>query len=178
MKCKIDNCDGPVHKHGRCLTHHRKNNAEKMQAWRLKNPEKVKEADRRYRQNNPEAAYASQLKWRLNNADHLKELYRDYAKKNWEDRYANKHRHQARSRGREVDLVLRKEIRRLYHSACIYCGATERITLDHLIPLSRGGDHTIGNLAPACRSCNARKGTKLPIEYKVWRKKVMSFLNQ
>lgn len=178
MSCRVESCEELVHKNGRCLTHHRQYSAEKMREWRLKNPEKVKENDRRYRQNNPEAAYASQLKWRLNNQEHLRELHQSYAKKNWESRYANKHRHQARSRGREVDLVLRKEIKRMYHSPCVYCGAKERITLDHLIPLSRGGNHTIGNLAPACRSCNARKGTKLPIEFKVWRKKVMSLINQ
>lgn len=178
MTCKIDSCEKPVHKHGRCLAHHREKNAQAMREWRLRNPEKAKEHDRRYRQNNPEAAYAAQLKWRLNNQDHLRQLHKDYADKNREAKYASKHRHQARTRGREVDLVLRKEIKRLYHSPCIYCGTEERITLDHLIPLSRGGNHTIGNLASACRSCNASKGNKLPIEFKVWRKKVMTLVNQ
>ncbi len=34
-------------------------------------------------------------------------------------------------------------------------GAPE--TMEHLIPLSRGGDHTVGNLAPACTRCNSQK---------------------
>lgn len=41
---------------------------------------------------------------------------------------------------------------------CVDCG--EGRGLDHVIPLSRGGSNTSGNLANRCRSCNARKGTK------------------
>jgi 5-methylcytosine-specific restriction endonuclease McrA len=46
--------------------------------------------------------------------------------------------------------------------ACAYCGARPRtLSLDHIIPLTRGGRHTIGNLLPSCRSCNSSKGNKL-----------------
>lgn len=41
---------------------------------------------------------------------------------------------------------------------CVDCG--EGRGLDHVIPMSRGGSNTSGNLANRCRSCNARKGTK------------------
>lgn len=41
--------------------------------------------------------------------------------------------------------------------ACIYCGSEEDLTIDHKIPQSRGGSDEIGNLATACRSCNASK---------------------
>jgi 5-methylcytosine-specific restriction endonuclease McrA len=40
---------------------------------------------------------------------------------------------------------------------CAYCGATENITVDHIVPLSRGGRHEPSNLAPACLSCNSSK---------------------
>lgn len=43
--------------------------------------------------------------------------------------------------------------------SCLKCGATESITRDHVIPLSRGGLHTITNLQPLCVSCNRRKGS-------------------
>lgn len=32
--------------------------------------------------------------------------------------------------------------------------------VDHIIPLSRGGDNTLANVAPACSSCNSSKGNK------------------
>jgi len=43
---------------------------------------------------------------------------------------------------------------------CIYCGATEDLSYDHLIPLSKGGPDSPDNVAMACRSCNSSKGGK------------------
>lgn len=42
-------------------------------------------------------------------------------------------------------------------------------TIDHLIPLSRGGTNYEGNLAPACKSCNSSKGSLLIVEWR-WRR--------
>jgi len=47
---------------------------------------------------------------------------------------------------------------------CLYCGATENLTLDHILPSSRGGEDTWENLATCCGSCNVKKGTKTPQE--------------
>ncbi len=48
---------------------------------------------------------------------------------------------------------------------CQYCGKkTKDLTLDHVVPKSRGGRHTWDNLVSACRSCNHRKGGKSPDE--------------
>jgi 5-methylcytosine-specific restriction endonuclease McrA len=54
-----------------------------------------------------------------------------------------------------------------YNYCCAYCYkpfSVEELTIDHMIPLSRGGTNTIDNLVPACISCNSRKGTKTPLE--------------
>ncbi len=41
---------------------------------------------------------------------------------------------------------------------CAYCGATERpLQRDCVLPISRGGRYTLGNVVPACASCNASK---------------------
>lgn len=45
---------------------------------------------------------------------------------------------------------------------CVYCGEVlppERLTLDHVQPRMRGGDHSPGNLVTACAPCNTRKGS-------------------
>ena len=42
---------------------------------------------------------------------------------------------------------------------CVYCGSTEPLTIDHVTPLSKGGTHTIDNLALACKSCNSSKNS-------------------
>ena len=43
---------------------------------------------------------------------------------------------------------------------CTYCGATSiKLTLDHIVPLSKGGTHTTDNFALACSKCNCSKGS-------------------
>lgn len=44
---------------------------------------------------------------------------------------------------------------------CQYCGSTRSLTIDHVIPKSKGGGDTWDNLVVACCSCNAKKGDKL-----------------
>lgn len=44
---------------------------------------------------------------------------------------------------------------------CQYCGAKENLTLDHIIPSSRGGTNDWDNLTTSCKPCNLRKGSKL-----------------
>lgn len=44
--------------------------------------------------------------------------------------------------------------------ACKTCGATDDLSVDHIVPQRRGGTHALDNLQTLCRSCNARKGTR------------------
>ncbi len=51
---------------------------------------------------------------------------------------------------------------------CWYCGEKvgfKNLTMDHIIPLSRGGRSTKDNLVPCCRRCNTRKKNALPVEW-------------
>jgi hypothetical protein len=52
-----------------------------------------------------------------------------------------------------------------YGRKCIKCGATERISLDHVIPIVKGGEDKVENLQPLCKSCNSSKGIKI-IDYR------------
>lgn len=47
---------------------------------------------------------------------------------------------------------------------CQYCGTSKDLTLDHIIPSSKGGPHTWINLVTACKKCNAKKGDFTPEE--------------
>jgi len=48
---------------------------------------------------------------------------------------------------------------------CVYCGtASGRLTLDHVVPRSRGGDSVWENVVTSCAPCNLRKGNRLPHE--------------
>ena len=44
---------------------------------------------------------------------------------------------------------------------CVYCGAGNRLTLDHVVPRSRGGDSVWENVVTSCAPCNLRKGNRL-----------------
>lgn len=60
---------------------------------------------------------------------------------------------------------LRGELHRRDGFQCRYCGATESLEVDHVIPLSMGGANTLQNLVVACRSCNASKGNSRVDEF-------------
>lgn len=50
-------------------------------------------------------------------------------------------------------------------NSCAYCGSTDNLEMDHVIPLSRGGEHAGHNVAPACMTCNRSKGARTPFEW-------------
>lgn len=64
-------------------------------------------------------------------------------------------------RPRPTLRLTRKEIFLRDNYTCQYCGTRTRdLTLDHIVPRSRGGAHTWENLVSACRACNHKKGGK------------------
>lgn len=48
--------------------------------------------------------------------------------------------------------------------ACMYCGSDNKLTLDHVMPKSRGGKNTWLNLVACCSKCNNRKDDRTPKE--------------
>lgn len=115
----------------------RKESLERVRAYRAKNPEKKAELDRQYRLAHPEK----------------------------DSKYRHKRRAMKRENG--IFIVTSEELRKMYNLPCVYCGSSERITIDHVIPLIRGGVHGIGNLVPACLSCNTSKGGRTIMEWRV-----------
>lgn len=50
---------------------------------------------------------------------------------------------------------------------CHYCGArfpSKELTMDHVVPIARGGSSTKGNVVPSCKSCNRDKKLATPAE--------------
>jgi len=53
---------------------------------------------------------------------------------------------------------------------CYYCRrrvGTRALTMDHIVPLGRGGRSVRGNVVPACKDCNNRKQSSLPVECRI-----------
>ena len=58
----------------------------------------------------------------------------------------------------------RHNVLRRDNYSCQYCGSPKNLTLDHLMPRSRGGETDWLNLVTACMHCNTRKGNRTPEE--------------
>lgn len=104
--------------------------------------------------------------WADKNREHKRALDSKYQKAHPEVYKASAARRKARIRQNGVYAISQKEMRKLYASPCLYCGSTQRIEADHVIPIARGGTHSIGNLVPACKSCNASKRQRTITEWK------------
>jgi len=75
--------------------------------------------------------------------------------------YINVRRRQEASGMKRMRIYMRDKFR------CQYCGekkAASDLTLDHILPRSRGGDNSPVNIVTACVSCNNRKGNRTPAE--------------
>ncbi|TMZ72779.1 HNH endonuclease [Klebsiella pneumoniae] len=116
----------------------------KSRAWKRNNKERVRTYNAEWRKRNPEYG-------------------RDWKRKNPQRKRA--YRHARKTSG----TLLVRDWRRLcnrYGNKCAYCESMEPLTVDHIIPVTRGGLHTIGNVLPACLSCNSSKGRKFIVEWK------------
>lgn len=69
-----------------------------------------------------------------------------------------------------VKRKVRNEVMEKYEYKCVWCGTQKNLSIDHILPRSRGGKDDIQNLSVACRSCNTRKGSKTAEEFTEWLK--------
>ena len=99
-------------------------------------------------------------KWRWDNNDWITDARRRWAEANREKANALVQRHHAfRLSINFAELVAN------FDGFCAYCLEEKGVEVDHMIPVSRGGEDCRTNAAPACRSCNARKHAMTPLEY-------------
>lgn len=72
--------------------------------------------------------------------------------------------------------VLRKSPwwkRKCAEGVCYFCGKKilpKELTMDHIVPLIRGGKSLKGNIVPACKECNSKKKYLLPVEWEEYMK--------
>ena len=97
-----------------------------------------------YRKNNLEKLRLGEIEYREKNKDRIE----DY-NKNW------------RIKNTFYDLIT-EDINKIFQRdmSCVYCNSIKSLSLDHIIPVSKGGDTTLNNMVLACRSCNSSKSNK------------------
>jgi 5-methylcytosine-specific restriction endonuclease McrA len=109
-------------------------------AWRAENPDYWKQERIRA------AARARTTLWLRENPEKARALWA-----------RTKHLRRAREAGSRIEPAHLDEARAmLIRDPCSYCGQSSG-TLDHVVPLSRGGAHAWANLTAACHHCNSRK---------------------
>lgn len=104
------------------------------------------------------------------NKEKMSKTNADWVRSNPEKNRAKKARRRALEIQAQAFFISSKQIEKLYLQKCIYCGSAGPIELDHVIPISRGGSHSLGNLVSACRPCNRSKGNKMIMEWRLGRR--------
>lgn len=126
-------------------------------ARRAADPERARAADRRRDRDKKRARDAA---YRARSRDDRNARRRAAYPINIEAHRAWKRARRARMAGADADLTRHEweAIKAAFGYRCAYCGVhPQRLTMDHVIPLSRGGAHTRTNVVPACWSCNSSK---------------------
>lgn len=124
----------------------------------------------KYRYNLPKLL-AYQKQWRLKNPRAAKAIKDKYYTKSEAKALAIARKHKRRVRiltARGSFTASEWELKKQeFDYRCAYCGRkTKNLTVDHYIPLSKGGTNYIDNIVPACIRCNKQKWTKAPSEFK------------
>lgn len=131
----------------------------RMQTRRCPQDKTRKSAEhQRVRKLRKDAAYRARHRQALNRKAS------EYARTHPEIKADAQHRRRARRNGAAINDLTRSQwraIKAAFGNRCAYCGEHfERLTMDHVISLSKGGGHTASNVVPACRPCNTPKYTK------------------
>ncbi len=129
----------------------------KAQKYYQEHKDKLKTYSRKYRVENLEKTVLACIRWRKANPDKriVYQHRREFNKK-------NNGRNDLTS---EQVSQLRKEF-----TCCFYCkkdfGKGFKLTLDHVVPFSRGGQNTLSNIVLSCGPCNSSKGNRADIRKK------------
>lgn len=135
---------------------------------RARRKEKIKQGRLTYRQSHHQAILAKDAAYRAANREKLCEKARAYRLAHLEEEKARVALWRARKQNaprHDLTAAQWKAIKEHYGHRCVYCGRKmQRLTQDHIIPLSKGGTHTVQNVVPACLSCNSKKQAGPPLK--------------
>jgi 5-methylcytosine-specific restriction endonuclease McrA len=142
-----------------------KQNPEKMKASQKKynKTQKAKERWRRYGEKHREERNAYSREYHKNHRKHYNEVHRKWVGKNKDKaRHIDRKQHARRKQAiGSHTLEEWNEIKKAQNYRCAKCGKKKKLTIDHIIPLSKGGTHYRDNIQALCKSCNCKKSNKM-----------------
>jgi 5-methylcytosine-specific restriction endonuclease McrA len=132
-----------------------------------RDPEKQHASNQAYYYANTPALSAYARKYRQEHPEEIRLYQQAYRQAHPEKKQADAQRRRAKKAGApRNDLTHAQwlEIQDAQDHRCYYCGkrCKGRLTQDHIIPLSKGGSHTLHNVIGACQSCNSKKHDGAP----------------
>jgi len=160
----------------KCIECHKKylqDNKEKIKLktkqYRLDHKDEIKYSEKKYKEANKEKVAEQKRNYELNNKDKIKEVRSKYRKTKI-GRLIQKNKNHTRRAFTKKGDVTTSQLAELQQNAklCYWCKTSLKnigTHIDHYIPISKGGKHTISNLVISCKSCNLKKGAKLPSEF-------------
>jgi len=122
------------------------------------------EQKKEYIANNKETHWNQQHNWYIKNIDSIKFRIALYKKEHPEQYQMYSNRRLARKKTSIIAIFTIQDVINKYGKNCVYCGGLFE-QIDHYIPLSKGGSHTLDNVRPSCEHCNLTKNNKLPEEF-------------
>jgi 5-methylcytosine-specific restriction endonuclease McrA len=126
------------------------------------NPTVGRAASRRWREKNKDKHRAYCRLWQIENAEAKRQHDKRYKDSHPEKQRQHKHARRARERDAEGEFTASEwsALKEKYENRCALCGSEEKLTIDHIVPLAKGGSNYISNIQPLCGRCNRTKGTK------------------
>ncbi|MGI0058140.1 MAG: HNH endonuclease [Nitrosotalea sp.] len=105
-----------------------------------------------------------QHSWYEKNKEDVKERVSQYKKDHPEQYQIYNNRRAARKKTAIAEKFSYQNVINKYNDKCFYCGGLFT-HIDHCMPLSRDGSHTLDNVRPSCEHCNLTKSNKLHEEF-------------
>ena len=135
--------------------------------YNSKDKEVQKKLGKQWYQNNRELCIGRQKNRYEENKEKLRAYGRHHAKENPEIYKAARHRRRKHVEENGNNNLTAKQIVYLFdlQDFCTYCHSKENLTIDHILPISKGGQNTLANITVACGSCNNSKRAKLLDEF-------------
>jgi len=105
----------------------------------------------------------AQKKRYLKSPQKYKDLQKQYYSKNKAEYIISAKNYKARKKGAVGGYTPQEwdKLCEVYNHTCPACKEPKPLTVDHIIPLSKGGSNYINNIQPLCQSCNSKKRTKI-----------------
>ena len=148
---------------------HKEKRIKEKAEYRESNRKLLADKQKEYYRENKEECIEYQKKYRAYNKERIRDYGKMYRATEQGKTVKRNSDHKRRTLTKNGDVTV-QQLKELYLTAknCYWCNTKlnkNNTHLDHLMPLSKGGEHTLSNLVISCRKCNLSKNAKDPIEF-------------